>query len=121
LAVYLLNRYAARRITPIAYKGGLSGYRLKRVLDFIADRLEENISLSQLAAIAGMSPHYFSQLFKQSTGRTPHQYVLLKRIEHAKEQLCNQKSSVTDAALGAGFQSPSHFANVFRRLEGTTP
>ena len=121
LAVYLLNRYAARRITPVAYKGGLPGYRLKRVLDFVADRLEENISLSQLAAIAGMSPHYFSQLFKQSTGRAPHQYVLLKRIEHAKEQLRNPKSNVTDVALGAGFQSPSHFAHVFRQLEGTTP
>lgn len=121
LAVYLVNRYAARRITPVAYRGGLPGYRLKRVLDFIADNLEEDISLSQLAAIAGMSLHYFSQLFKQSTGRAPHQYVLLKRIEHAKAQLCNPKSSVTEAALGAGFPSPSHFARVFRQFEGTTP
>jgi AraC family transcriptional regulator len=121
LAVYLLNRYAVRQITPIAYKGGLPGYRLKRVLDFIADKLEEDITLSQLAAIAGMSPHYFSQLFKQSTGRAPHHYVLLKRIERAKEQLRNPKSSVMDAALGAGFQNPSHFARVFRQLVGTTP
>src|SRR5215472_8357734 len=85
LAVYLLNRYAVRRITPVGYKGGLPGYRLKRVLDFIGEKLEEDISLSQLAAIAGMSPHYFSQLFKQSTGRAPHQFVLLKRIEHGQE------------------------------------
>lgn len=121
LAVYLLNRYAVRRITPVAYKGGLPGYRLKRVLDFIADKLGEDITLSQLAAIAGMSPHYFSQLFKQSTGRTPYHYVLLKRIERAKEQLCNPKSSVMEAALGTGFQNPSHFARVFRQLVGTTP
>jgi AraC family transcriptional regulator len=121
LAVYLLNRYAVSRITPVGYKGGLPGYRLKRVLDFIGEKLEEDISLSQLAALAGMSPHYFSQLFKQSTGRAPHQFLLLKRIEHAKKQLCNPKSSVTEAALGAGFQSPSHFARVFRQLEGVTP
>jgi AraC family transcriptional regulator len=121
LAVYLLNRYAVRRITPVGYKGGLPGYRLKRVLDFIGEKFEEDISLPQLAAIAGMSPHYFSQLFKQSTGRAPHQFVLQKRIEHAKKQLRNPKSSVTDAALEAGFQSPSHFARVFRKLEGTTP
>jgi len=121
LAVYLLNRYAVRRITPIGYKRGLPGYRLRRVLDFIGEKLEEDISLSQLAAIAGMSPHYFSQLFKQSTGRTPHEFVLLKRIEHAKKELCNPKSSVTEAALRAGFQSPSHFARVFRQFEGTTP
>lgn len=121
LAVYLLNRYAARLVTPVAYKGSLPGYRLKRVLDFIADKLEEDIGLAELAAIADMSPHYFSQLFKQSMGRGPCQYVLLKRIERAKEKLRNPKSSITDAALGAGFQSPSHFARVFRQLEGTTP
>jgi AraC-like DNA-binding protein len=72
LAVYLLKRYAVRRLTPVVCKGGLPGYRLKRVLDYIANNLEENISLSQLAAAAGMSPHYFSELFKQSTGRSPH-------------------------------------------------
>jgi len=54
LAVYLMNRYAVKRITPVGYKGGLPGYRLKRVLDFINEKLEQDISLSQLAAIAGM-------------------------------------------------------------------
>jgi len=121
LAVYLVKRYAVRRVTPFVYKGGLPGYRLKRVLDYIADSLEENISLSRLAAIAGMSPHYFSELFKQSTGRSPHNYVLLQRIERAKQQLRDPKHSIFDAGLDAGFQNPSHFARMFRKLEGTTP
>ncbi len=121
LAVYLVKRYAVRRVAPIVFKGGLPGYRLRRVLDYIADSLEENISLSQLAAIAGMSPHYFSELFKQSTGRAPHSYVLLQRIERAKQQLRDPKRSIIDAGLDAGFQNPSHFARVFRKLEGTTP
>jgi len=121
LGVYLLKRYAVRRFTPVAYKGGLPGYRLKRVLDYIAASLEENISLAQLSAIAGMSPHYFSELFKQSTGRTPHIYVLLRRIERAKERLCDPKSTILDAGLDAGFENPSHFARVFRRLVGVTP
>jgi Transcriptional regulator containing an amidase domain and an AraC-type DNA-binding HTH domain len=76
LAVYLLKRHTVRRFTPVVYKGGLPGYRLKRVLDYIANNLETNISLAQLAAVASMSPHYFSELFKQSTGRAPHHYVL---------------------------------------------
>src|SRR5215204_2309824 len=59
LAVYLLKRYAVRRQTPAVYKGGLPKYRLKRVLDYIADNLAEDLSLSQLAGVAGMSPHYF--------------------------------------------------------------
>lgn len=121
LGVYLLKRYAVRRFTPVAHKGGLPGYRLKRVLDYIAASLEENISLAQLSAIAGMSPHYFSELFKQSTGRTPHAYVLVQRIERAKQRLCDPKCSIIDAGLDSGFENPSHFARVFRRLVGTTP
>jgi AraC family transcriptional regulator len=121
LAVYLVKRYAVRRVTPEVFKGGLPRYRLKRVLDYIADSLEENISLSQLAAIAGMSPHYFSELFKQSTGRAPHNYVLLQRIERAKQQLRDPKRSIIDAGLDSGFQNPSHFARMFRKLEGTAP
>jgi AraC family transcriptional regulator len=121
LAVYLLKRYAVRRISPVIYKGGLPGYRLKRVLDYVADSLETNVSLSKLAAIADMNPHYFSELFKQSTGRSPHNYVLLQRIERAKQQLRDPKRSIIEAGLDAGFQNSSHFARMFRKLEGTTP
>ena len=121
LAVYLLNRYAVRRRAPTVYKRGLPGYRLRRVLDYIADHLAENLSLSELAAVAGMSPHYFSELFKQSTGRAPHNYVLLQRIKRAKQQLRDPKRSVIEAGFEAGFQNPSHFARIFRKLAGITP
>ena len=121
LAVYLIKRYAARRVVPVIYKGGLPGNRLKRVLDYIATNLDENISLAQLAAIAGMSPHYFSELFKLSTGRAPHNYVLMQRIECAKQQLRDPERSIIDAGLDAGFENPSHFARMFRKLVGTTP
>jgi AraC family transcriptional regulator len=121
LAVYLVKRYAARPLTVEVCKGGLPPYRLKQVLDFIGDRLKDNISLSQLAAVAGMSPHYFSQLFKQSTGHTPHSYILFQRIEHAKRQLRDPRISIIDAGIGAGFPNPSHFARAFRKFVGTTP
>jgi AraC family transcriptional regulator len=121
LAVYLVKRYAVRRVTPAVFKGGLPGYRLKRVLDYIADSLEGDVSLSQLAAIAGMSPHYFSELFKQSTGHAPHNYVLVQRIERAKQKLRDPRRSIIDAGLDAGFQNSSHFARMFRKLVGTTP
>jgi AraC family transcriptional regulator len=121
LAVYLLNRYAVHRRTPAAYRGGLPGYRLKRVLDHIADNLPEDLSLAQLAAVARMSPHYFAELFRQSTGHAPHRYVLLQRIERAKQGLRDPRRSVIDAGLDAGFQNPSHFARVFRKFVGTSP
>jgi AraC family transcriptional regulator len=121
LAVYLLKRYAVRPLTPAVCKGGLPGYRLKRVIDYVANNLEESISLSQLATIVGMSPHYFSELFKQSTGYTPHNYVLVQRMERAKQRLRDPQCSVVEAGLDAGFQNASHFARVFRKLEGITP
>jgi AraC family transcriptional regulator len=95
--------------------------RIKRVLDHIGDNLCGDLSLPQLAAIAGMSPHYFAEMFRQSTGRAPHQYVLLQKIERAKEALRDPKRSVIEAALDAGFQNPSHFARMFRKLVGITP
>jgi AraC family transcriptional regulator len=121
LAVYLLNRYTVRRYTPVAYHGGLPGYRLKRVLDHIGDNLAEDLSLTQLAAIAGLSPHYFAELFKRSTGYAPHRYVLLQRIERAKQGLRDTGGSVLAAGLNVGFQNPSHFARMFRKLVGITP
>jgi AraC family transcriptional regulator len=121
LVVYLLSRYAVWKRTPVVYKGGLSGYRLKRVLDYIAENMRSDLRLSQLSTIAGMSPHYFSELFKQSTGFAPHQYLVRQKIEHAKRHLCNPKLNILDAGLEAGFQNPSHFARVFRRVVGVSP
>ena len=121
LAVYLLNRYTVRHYKPVAYRGGLPGYRLKRVLDHIGDNLAEDLSLSQLAAVAGMSPHYFAELFRMSTGYAPHRYVLLQRIEQAKQALRDTGRSVLEVGLDAGFQNPSHFARMFRKFVGTSP
>ena len=121
LAVYLLNRYAVRRYAPVAYRGGLPVYRLRRVLDYIGDNLAEDLSLGQLAAVVGMSPHYFTELFKQSTGQTPHQYVLFQRIDRAMKSLNRIDRSITEAGVEAGFPNPSHFARVFRKRVGMSP
>ena len=122
LAIHLLHRYAVRRHTPATYRGGLPGFRLKRVLDFVGDNLAEELSLQQLADIAGMSPHYFAQLFKQSTGSPPHRYVLSRRIERAKEKLAgSRRGNVTEVGLEVGFQNPSHFAKIFQKFVGTSP
>ena len=121
LAVYLLNRYAVRRVVPATYRGGLPGYRLTRVLDYIAANLAEDLSLSELADVAGLSPHYFAELFRQSLGCAPHRYVLQQRIERSKRTLLDPTRTVLEACVDSGFKNPSHFARTFRRFVGITP
>jgi AraC family transcriptional regulator len=94
---------------------------LKRVIDHIQENLAGDLTLAQLATVAGMSPHYFAELFHQSTGHTPHQYILLRRISLAKERLRDPQRSVIEAGLDAGFQNPSHFARVCRKWVGISP
>ena len=121
LAIYLLKRYAVKTHTPINYTGGLPGYRLRRVLEYVSDNLSEDLSLSTLAAVADMSPHYFAELFKKSTGETIHSFVVNQRIKSAKARLADPERSIIDVAMDVGFQNPGHFSRVFRKLVGTNP
>jgi AraC family transcriptional regulator len=121
LAVYLLSRYAVRPRVPKVFKGELQRYRLNRVLEYIRGNLTENLGLSELAAVAGMSPHYFCELFGRTMGCPPYRFVLLKRIEFAKELLRNPTRSVLEVSIAVGFQNPSHFSRMFHRFVGMTP
>ena len=92
-----------------------------QVIDYINNHLEQDLSLIELAAIAQMSPHYFSHLFKQSTGMTPHQYVIRCRVECAKELLLQRKLTIAEIAYKVGFANQSHLNRHFKRLLGVTP
>jgi AraC family transcriptional regulator len=68
-----------------------------------------------------MSPHYFSRLFKKTTGFTPHQYVINCRIEKAKDLLKKGKLSIAEIAKEVGFVDQSHLHRYFKRKVGITP
>ena len=121
LAVYLQKRYGVPATKTTQYRGGIPGIRLNRVLEYIQANLGEDLKLFALAQTAGMSAHYFSELFKQSTGQSPHQYVLRARIERAKEHLRDSRVSVVEASAITGFVDQSYFTKVFRRIVGVTP
>jgi AraC family transcriptional regulator len=121
LTVHLFQHYSIRKQMLPIYRGGLSHAKLQLVLDYIATHLDQNLSLGELSAIAGISTHYFSQLFKQSTGKAPHQYVLQQRIEKAKELLASKQYSIAEVASRVGFVDQSHLHRHFKRLVGITP
>jgi AraC family transcriptional regulator len=95
--------------------------RLRRVVDFIHSSLGNEISLGELADVAGLSPNYFLSAFRRATGKTPHRYLTEQRIARACEMLHNPHLSIVEVALAVGYSSQSHLTTVFRRLLKTTP
>lgn len=121
LAVHLLQNYSAHQPILRDYSGGLSSRQLRQVIDYINDHLDRELGLAELAAIVQMSPHYFTRLFKQSTGSTPHQYVIRRRVERAKELLLKGELSIAEVAYSVGFANQSHLNRHLKRLLGVTP
>lgn len=121
LSFYLTQKFAVFRPKIASFHGGIPSARLKRVSEYIEAHLEEDITLSALAKIAGMGPHYFCELFKQSMQLSPHQYVVRRRIERAKGFLQDSHLRVIDAGVAVGFKNQSHFTKVFKRIVGATP
>lgn len=121
LALHLLRRYRATQGAEWLRSGGLTPARLQRTLAYIQTHLEEDLSLVQLATVAQISPKYFACLFKQATGRTPHQYVLWCRMERAQQLLAETDQALCEAAYQVGCTDQSHFTGLFRRYVGTTP
>ncbi|NES93747.1 MAG: helix-turn-helix transcriptional regulator [Desertifilum sp. SIO1I2] len=104
-----------------AYKGGLSQRQLLHILNYIQEHLDRDIKLADLSNQLGISQFHFIDLFKQSVGTTPYQYLLQQRIERAKQLLKEGDRSIIDIALLCGFNSHSHLSKQFRQLTGITP
>jgi AraC family transcriptional regulator len=106
---------------PQTYRGGLAPYRMRRVTDFVQSHLEKDITLNELARDVGLSPSHFCSLFRKTSGKTPHQFVLHCRIQHAKALLAQPSHSILDVALASGFRTHQHFSRIFRRQVGIPP
>jgi AraC family transcriptional regulator len=121
LFAHLLRNYCASQLTPTNRMVSLPRDKLRRVLDFIHTHLDQNLTLSELAAIAQASPNYFAAQFKCAMGMPPHQYLILQRVERAKDLLVREKLSIADVATQLGFAHQSHFTKHFKRVMGVTP
>jgi AraC-like DNA-binding protein len=99
----------------------LARWRLKRAIDFVEARLDEPVSLKEIASAAGLTRMHFAAQFKAATGLRPHEYLLRRRIERSQELLAGSDVSLVDVALSVGFQTQSHFTVVFKRFVGQTP
>lgn len=122
LAAHLIGSYSVDHWQPEAERRPtLDARRLRRVLDFIAARFADDISLDDLASKACLSPFHFSRLFRESTGRSPHRYLSEYRIAQAKQALVADEAPITGIALDAGYGSQANFARAFRKATGMSP
>ena len=121
MAVALVNGYAIRHRPVQIYKGGLGAARLRRIKELICAKIEDELSLDEMAQSVGLSTAHFARMFRKSTGETPHQFVLRQRIERAKTMLRAADARVLDVAVACGFKTQQHFAQVFRDVCGTSP
>jgi AraC family transcriptional regulator len=121
LAVALVDGYAVRRRCAQTHRGGLGSARLRRIKEFVDAKIEDELTLCEMAQSVGLSTAHFARMFRKSTGETPHQFLLRQRLERAKMMLRSADGRVMDVAVACGFKSQQHFAQAFRHVCGVSP
>jgi AraC family transcriptional regulator len=122
LAVHLIRHVLSPSQPARRRDGTLPRGRLRAVVEYIEEHLDAGPSLEQLSAVARLSPYYFARQFKRATGLPPHQYVILRRVERAKQLLqTGIDLSLAEVAADAGFSDQSQFTHHFKRVVGVTP
>ena len=121
MAIALVNGRAVRHRPVKIYWGGLGSARLRRIKDLVHAKMEDDLSLDEMAQTVGLSTAHFARMFRKSTGQTPHQFVLRQKIERAKAMLRGPDARILDVAVACGFKTQQHFAQVFRDVCGVSP
>ena len=121
LAVHLLREYGAAVLGPKRQYGRLPREKLVRAVEYIQDQLNTDLTVSGIAQAVYMSPYHFMRLFKESTGQSPHQYVIEARVRKATELLATGKLTISEAAHHVGFVDQSHLTRHFKRVFGLPP
>jgi len=121
IATVLVNDHAVSRRPVQIYRGGLGTGRLRRVKELVDAKMEDDLSLDEMAQSVGLSTAHFARMFRKSMGETSHQFVLRQRIERAKSMLRAPGARVLDVAVACGFKTQQHFAQVFRDVCRVSP
>ena len=123
LAARLVHRYcdSGSCTLPAPASHPLNHVRLRRVLDYISAHLAAEITLADLARVAGLSTFHFARMFTLAIGVSPHRYVSRMRLENAMAEIAAGRLPLAQIALNASFSSQASFTRAFRRATGMTP
>jgi AraC family transcriptional regulator len=100
---------------------GLNASQVQLVTEHMDSRLAEKVSISEYAALVNLTRSHFIRSFKQAVGIPPHQFLIRRRIERARELLEDERNSIAEVASKTGFGSPVQLTRAFRRVVGSTP
>jgi AraC family transcriptional regulator len=118
IAEHLVSRHSSAS-APLVCKGGLPN--LKRVLSYIEDHLAQDLSLKEIAEVAGISVSHVKTTFRESIGLPVHQYVIERRVDRAHAMLREGKLPISQIAADTGFAHQSHLSYHVRRILGVSP
>jgi AraC family transcriptional regulator len=122
LAVQLIRHVRAPRRPQRGRDGVLPQGRLRAVVEYIEEHLDANPTLEQMAAVARLSVYHFARQFRHAKGLPPHQFVIQRRVERARQLLqAGTALSLAEVAAEVGFSDQSQFSRHFKRLLGVTP
>jgi AraC family transcriptional regulator len=122
IAVHLARHHSSRsRPNPRPIANVAPTWKIRRLIDFIEENLDRDLSLEALAAEVEISPLYLPRAFKTAVGQSTHQYVLRRRVERARKLLGGSDMPIAEIALCSGFSSQSHLSNWFLRFVGVSP
>ena len=121
LAVHLLRNYAAVTFREPSGKGKLSPAQVRRLTEYIDHGLQEQLDLETLASVAGMGMWTFTRQFRESFGRTPHAYIIERRIDRARCLLTQSGLPIKEVASVCGFADQAHMTRVFQAHLHVTP
>jgi AraC family transcriptional regulator len=121
LAAYLMEKYSIDRWVRPGKSPDLESDRLRRVLDYIEAHFADDIGLSELSSLAGISDYHLARVFRETIGIPPHRYVNFRRVQEAQKWLEKSQMSVSEVASMMGFASQARFTRVFRNLTGLSP
>ena len=121
LAIHLLRHQCVDAAGSHGFGGRLPAHKLRRAIEYMDAHLQDALTLDSIGKAISVSPFHFAHLFKQTTGRSPHHYLIELRLERAKSLLVTTEMSVTEIAQCVGYANASHFAVAFHRAVGVPP
>src|SRR6266853_2247065 len=121
IGVHVAQTYGGMRALPRPARGGLAPWQVRRAREILCAHLDGHVPLKEVALECRLSVSHFSRAFRRSMGVAPHNWLLSRRVEVAKEKLRDGRLTLLDVALTCGFADQSHLTRVFTLMVGASP